>query len=326
MRHLFVIDPLPGLAADIDASVGLMDAAQALGHEVWCCGPEDIALVEHRVQARARRVQLRPRRRPIDGCRWEIDSPWFDEREVAALDVAADCCLVHLRIDPPVDARFLHTTYLLDLVGNLGGCVVNRPSGVRAVHEKVLALHYPDLCPATLVSTDVGQLRGFVEKVGSAVIKPVDGFGGTGVWLVHDDQAALSLLESATHGGTRHVIGQEYLSGVEHGNKRLFVVDGYIAGAVLRHPVPGDFRIAHPTAPAEMTDADEAIVARLRPELVRHGIAIAGLDVIDGRLIEVNVTCPGGMHKTDALLGTDLSGRIVRRLLSTISLVEGIPA
>jgi glutathione synthase len=53
----------------------------------------------------------------------------------------------------------------------------------------------------------------------------------------------------------------------------------------------------------------------LAPELRRLGIVLAGLDVIDGRLIEVNVTCPGGMHKTDALLGTDLSGAIVRRLL-----------
>ena len=57
------------------------------------------------------------------------------------------------------------------------------------------------------------------------------------------------------------------------------------------------------------------IAEALGPRLVAHGIAIAGLDVIDGRLIEVNVTCPGGMHKTDALLGTDLSGVIVRRLL-----------
>ena len=50
--------------------------------------------------------------------------------------------------------------------------------------------------------------------------------------------------------------------------------------------------------------------------LAAHGIAVAGVDVIAGRLIEVNVTCPGGMHKTDALLGTDLSGAIVRRLLA----------
>ena len=52
----------------------------------------------------------------------------------------------------------------------------------------------------------------------------------------------------------------------------------------------------------------------MAPVLARHGIALAGLDVIGDRLIEVNVTCPGGMAKTDALLGTDLCGEVVRRL------------
>jgi len=71
----------------------------------------------------------------------------------------------------------------------------------------------------------------------------------------------------------------------------------------------------HVALVARPETADRTIVAALAPMLDRHGIVIAGLDVIDGRLIEVNVTCPGGMHKTDALLGTDLSGVIVRRLL-----------
>jgi glutathione synthase len=70
-----------------------------------------------------------------------------------------------------------------------------------------------------------------------------------------------------------------------------------------------------PCAPAEPDSRDREIVAALAPDLLAHGITLAGLDVIDGRLIEVNVTCPGGMHKTDALLGTDVSGEIVRRLL-----------
>ena len=83
----------------------------------------------------------------------------------------------------------------------------------------------------------------------------------------------------------------------------------------LRRPSADDFRIGPPCAPAEVDDQDRRIVAALSPLLLRHGIAMSGLDVIDGRLIEVNVTCPGGMHKTDALLGTDLSGAIVRRLL-----------
>ena len=70
-------------------------------------------------------------------------------------------------------------------------------------------------------------------------------------------------------------------------------------------------------AAAEIDDDDRRIVTALAPVLEAHGIALAGLDVIGGRLIEVNVTCPGGMHKTDALLGTDLSGAVMRRLLLT---------
>jgi glutathione synthase len=102
---------------------------------------------------------------------------------------------------------------------------------------------------------------------------------------------------------------------VTGGNKRLFLLDGEIIGAVDRLPSPADFRIGPPSAPAEPDARDRAIVAALAPDLQGHGIALAGLDVIDGRLIEVNVTCPGGMHKTDALLGADLGGEIVRRLL-----------
>jgi glutathione synthase len=68
-------------------------------------------------------------------------------------------------------------------------------------------------------------------------------------------------------------------------------------------------------AVASVDADDERIVAAISFELARHGLAVAGLDVIAGRLIEVNLTCPGGMAKTDALLGTDLSGTIMRRLL-----------
>ena len=152
-------------------------------------------------------------------------------------------------------------------------------------------------------------------------MKPVDGFAGTDVWLVESGRCCRALAESATAGG-RHVIVQEYLPSVADGNKRLFLVDGEIVGAVLRRPSEDDFRIGPPVAEAPIDAADLRIAEALAPRLVAHGIAIAGLDVIDGRLIEVNVTCPGGMHKADALLGTDLSGAIVRRLLGTDSLAR----
>lgn len=314
MKVLFVTDPQDGLQAEIDATVGMMLATQAADAECWVCGPEQLAVVNGRVRARAVRISLRPVRRRGDN-RWAVEPSWWDELDTASLDVAAEFGLVHLRIDPPVETRYLHTTYLLDLVESAGVRVVNRPSGVRAMHEKIIALHHPELCPETAISADPRLLREFVARVGVAVVKPVDGFAGTDVWLVHDDAGATALMESATRAGSRHAIAQTYLPDVEAGNKRLFLLDGEIIGAVLRRPSADDFRIGPPVAVAEVEADDLRIVAALAPDLAVNGIALAGVDVIAGRLIEVNVTCPGGMHKTDALLGTDLSGTIMRRLL-----------
>ena len=106
----------------------------------------------------------------------------------------------------------------------------------------------------------------------------------------------------------------------------MLALCGELVGAVLRRPSVDDFRIGPPVAAAELDAADLTITDALRPHLRHHGIAVAGVDVIDGRLIEVNVTCPGGMAKTDALLGTDLSGDIVSRLTSTPRLTEGVLA
>ena len=150
VRHdavLFVADPLAGLQPDIDASVGLMAATQDLGDEVWVCEPEDLAVVR------------RPGRRAgRSGCGWRRDTGatttagWSERRGTtwsssAPIDVATDVDLTLLRIDPPVDARYLHTTYLLDLVEAGGGRVANRPAGIRALHEKLVALRFPRPVP-----------------------------------------------------------------------------------------------------------------------------------------------------------------------------------
>ena len=314
MTVLLVADPLPTLDPAVDASIGLAAAGLDLGHEVWVCTPEDLSVHAGRVHARASRLTLAPRVRGADH-RWLVDQDWHSLGPERDLDVAAETDLVLLRIDPPVDGRYLRTTYLLDLVELAGTRVVNRPEGVRALHEKAIALHLPDLAPETVVTADPAAVRRFVSAVGTAVLKPFDGFGGHDVWLLRDDATCLALAESATRSGTRQVIVQPFLADVSAGNKRLFVLDGEVVGAVTRRPSASDFRIGAPVARAEVDDRDRRIVRALTPLLDRCGIAIAGLDVIAGLLIEVNVTCPGGMAKADALLGTDLSGDIMRRLL-----------
>ena len=290
-----------------------MDAAQARGGDVWTCGPTDLAVRDGRVQARAQRIELKPRRRGGDH-RWLVERPGTPSGP-GDIDVADETSLVLMRIDPPVDARYLHTTYLLDLVEAAGTRVVNRPEGIRALHEKVVALRFPELCRCHAGRPpNRSRHAASSPRSGTAVVKPLDGFAGIGVRLVARHAPPTQWPESASRGGRRHVIVQQYL---------VDVADG-------KSPVPARRRNHRPccAGPAFRRLPDRPAGGggrdrRRRPRgssppsarrCVEHGIALAGLDVIAGRLIEVNVTCPGGMHKTNALLGTDLSGAIVRGL------------
>lgn len=314
MSALFVTDPLAGLDPEIDSSIGLMVACQDIGEPVWVCQPEDLSVVDGRLQASASRTTLRPRHRQGDH-RWAVEPVWFGMEERRVIDVADETTVALMRLDPPVTSRYQRTLHLLDVASAAGVLVANRPDGILQIQEKMFALRFPELIPPTIVTASQQTVDQFVSEHGVAVVKPVDGFAGIDVWMFrHDDPNTASLIESATHGGQRHVIVQRYLSSVEQGNKRLFVLDGEIIGSVMRSPSRTDFRIGPPSAPAAIGARDQEIVATLAPSLKHAGVILAGLDVIDGQLIEINVTCPGGMHKTDALLGTDLSGAIVRRL------------
>lgn len=328
MRTLFVVDPLDGLDASLDTSIGLMHAAQALGVEVWAAEARHLEVVDRRAVARARAVKLAPST-PVEGCRWTVPDPWYAAGPEEALRLD-DVDAVFLRLEPPVDQDFLAATYVLDLVGRADHdtdhdnahdrpttAMVNSPGGLRACSEHLLGLSFPDLVPPTVVTASGETLRAFLAEHGRIVVKPVDGFSGRGVFLLaqHDPNLG-SIIETATSAGRRAVVAQPYLPEVEAGNKRIYVLDGVAVGASLRHPVPGDFRIVSPDGPAELTDRDLHIVRRLAPTLRAYGLRCVGLDVIGDHLIEVNVTSPGALRKADALLGTTYCADLVSHVLT----------
>ena len=319
MKTLFVTDPLAGLSADIDASVGLMDACQTEGAEVWVCEPSDLAVADGRLVARARRIELRPaaprRRPPVGGAAELVRRASSD----ATLDVAAACEVVWLRIDPPVDARYLHTTYLLDLAAAAGVRVVNHPTGVRALHEKLLALHLPELCPATLVTSRAVEVEAFVARTAprsssrsTGSPAPTSGCSSRAAAAAHSPSRRPRRRSARDRAGVPALGGgrqQAALPGRRRDRRRG-------AAATLGRRLPDRAAVSRRRRSTPPTCGSPR---RSRRGWWRTASRSPALDVIDGRLIEVNVTCPGGMHKTDALLGTDLSGVIVRRLLPTLT-------
>jgi glutathione synthase len=225
---------------------------------------------------------------------------------------------VFMRTDPPVDQTYLTATLILDLVDPARTALINDPDGLRACSEHLFPLRFPDLIPPTIVTADERTVRSFLAEHQTAVVKPVDGFSGRGVLRLdrHDPNLG-SLIEISTHGGARAVVVQRFLREVAAGNKRIFVIAREPAGAVYRYPRTGDFRIGNPAAEAPVTTRDREICARLAPALRRHGIHLAGLDVIGPYLIEVNVTSVGALRKADAMLGWTLCADLLDSVLGT---------
>jgi glutathione synthase len=138
------------------------------------------------------------------------------------------------------------------------------------------------------------------------ILKPVYGFGGRGILLVREDDPNLgSLLELVTADGTRWTVAQEYLPAASEGDKRILLVDGEPIGAVLRVPKAGElrnnFHAGGSPASTTLSERDGAICSRVGPLMRELGQFFVGIDVIGGRLTEINVTSPTGMQEVNRL-------------------------
>ncbi|MEB2346369.1 MAG: glutathione synthase [Deltaproteobacteria bacterium] len=304
LSMLFVMDPIGSIDSTKDTTFVLMLAAQERGHRVLYCELGDLSVDAGRPLARVRPVELR--REP--GRHYSLGEP----RSVA-LDDGAD--VVWQRKDPPVDTDYVAATQILALCRR--ALVLNRPDTVIWANEKLYALQFSELMPETRVTRWIPELVDFLAKMGGQmIVKPLGGKGGEGVFhLRHDDRNLFSILETATGFGTRWAMAQQYLPAVREGDKRILLLEGEVLGALLRVPAAGETRanlhVGGRPARAPLDDQDRRIVERIRPALLRDGLFFVGIDVIGGRLTEVNVTSPTGIQEIDALEQTRLELRVI---------------
>jgi glutathione synthase len=302
----FVMDPVESIDIDADTTFVLMLEAQARGHRVLFVDPADLAVSDGRVEARVRPLTLRREA----GRHADLGPP----RRVVLDD---DVDVVFQRTDPPVDAEYVVTTQILTLCRR--ALVLNRPEGILAANEKLYTLHFADLMAETAVTRSIPQLVDFMAKLGGEmIIKPLEGRGGEGIFhLRHDDRNLFSILEQSTRFESRRIMAQRYLPDVRRGDKRILLLEGEVLGAVLRVPSDGDLRanlhVGGTPKKTEISEADRRIIARVAPELRDTGLFLVGIDVIGGRLTEINVTSPTGMQEIDRLDGVNLATRVIER-------------
>ncbi|NNL66466.1 MAG: glutathione synthase [Myxococcales bacterium] len=300
----FVMDPLAAIDIEKDTTFLFMWEAQRRGHRILFVDPTDLGVSDRRAAALARPVTLRR----------EVADP-YDLGPAEPLILDDDVDVAWQRKDPPVDATYITATQILGLCRRT--VVLNRPEGVLAHNEKLFALEFPDLMAETTVTRRIPELIDFMAKVGGdMIVKPLDGKGGEGIFHVTTgDRNLYSILETATAFGGRWTMAQRYLPAVREGDKRILLLQGEPIGALLRIPAEGETRSnlhVGGTPTGGVLDAnDRAIVRAIAPTLRTRGLFFVGIDVIGGKLTEINVTSPTGMQEINAIDGVRLEEGVI---------------
>jgi len=302
VHWLFVIDPLDTLNLSTETSLLLVEEVARRGHVASVATIADLYLTERGPAVRARPITLDLSRQPFYALGPALDHAF------------SDFALVLMRKDPPVDESYVVATHILE-----AACrevpVVNDPVSLRTVNEKLLPLMFPQFAPPTLVSNDAGRLLAFAAAHARIVLKPLEDCSGRGIALIDAAAAATVVPEYLAARGGRHVLAQAFLEGVTAGDKRILVLAGEILGAVNRVPRSRDHLAnIHQGARVEattLTDRERAIVAAVTPVLLARRLWLAGIDVIDGYLTELNVTSPSAARQINAVSGTHIEGPMV---------------
>ncbi|TDQ31332.1 glutathione synthase [Zeaxanthinibacter enoshimensis] len=300
MNICFLMYPWEEIEPEKDSSLALIHECVKRNHGVAYCTPANLTIrnsvtsafckvigkmekVPSNMKTFYRKAELREEMLPLAG---------FD--------------VIFMRANPPLDPLMLN---FLDSVKD-DVFIVNSIQGLREANNKLYTAAFGDshsnIIPVTHVSKNKEYL---VEQIKQStadrmILKPLNGFGGSGVILI--EKSAMSNINSLldfyitnSDGTSNYVILQEYIEGADEGDVRILLLNGEVIGSMKRIPGSDDHRsnisAGGRVAKHNLTKQEKALCKQIGPKLVKDGLYFVGIDVIGGKLVEVNVMSPGGI-------------------------------
>ncbi len=301
LNFLIVMDDIHTINYKKDTTLAMLWAIADRGHTARYCQIHDLWLDNGALQIDSQSLKTLK------------DPARFYELGEKTTQPASAFDVILMRKDPPFDMQFLYSLYLLEYAQRAGVLVVNNPESVRDCNEKLFATQFPELMTPTIVTNKQTHIRDFIKTHQDVIVKPLDGMGGMGIFRLTADSPNIgSTLEMLTQLESLPVMAQKYLPEIKDGDKRILIVGGKpVDYCLARIPSQGETRgnlAAGGRGVAMPLSAQERQVAeQVAPVLLQKGLYFVGLDVIGGKVTEINVTSPTCVREIDDQCGTHIA-------------------
>ena len=207
-----------------------------------------------------------------------------------------ECKFILIRQDPPFNLEYISSTYILDLIKNRVK-IINDPTSIRNISEKLYSSRYQKFMPSTIFTQNMDEIKKFLLKYKKVIIKPIHSFSGNDIHLLTKFDSKLINRFIKKH---NFIMCQKYLPKIYKGDKRVFLINGKIRGAISRIPKKGSF-LSNMSKGAKavnvrLTKKEIKISRLIAKKLKKENIFFAGIDFIDQKLNgDINVTSPTGL-------------------------------
>jgi len=293
LRIAIQMDPLNKLHHESDSSLMLAKEAQNRGHKIFIYEPKDLTLINNQLFANASSLKIEREKKYT-----------FKKGKYCIINLSSINVLL-IRQDPPFNINYITATYLLEHLSPKT-LIINNPKSIRNAPEKLHVTHFKNLTPPTLISQDEIEIKKFIKKHKSLIVKPLYEKGGKGIFKITSSYKNINKkIQIVLKKEKLPIVIQKYIPQVKEGDKRIILLDGNPIGVMKRVPAKNELRAnlsrggtAEKTA---FTTRDKFICKKLKTWLKKEGIFFAGIDIIGNYLTEINITSPTGIVEINNL-------------------------
>ena len=262
------------------------------------------------------------------------DNNIFYKKDEAKKYPVNDFDIVFFRPDPPVDTDYINACNVFDYVNSEKTIVINNPVAVKNFNEKFHLNYFPQFAPENIVTANSDEIKNFVREHKKAIIKPLNRCFGSGIYYLDTNERNINtIIKSLTNEGKTMVMVQKYLEGAVKGDKRILILGEHVFDeCITKLPGKDDFKFSEHSdkyfETAKITEEEKTMALKVAKQLNSVELYMVGLDVIDGKITEINVTSPCYFIREINMHNNECFQDILReKLIELIELKQGkIPA